>query len=141
MDNQDLRQWEATVDADDANPLASSLPNPSTLGTVYYDTDHNRSWTRVLITGGKVGGRWAYWQDRNTSTVIADSIFNSGAHHFAGMLANPYTRNQSNTLVWVLTHPIVSPPPRPLTLEDKPKVRYEKSREVYDVETGETKEI
>lgn len=149
MDNQQLRQWEGVVD--DAGVIGSNLPDGE-IGSEHIDGP--RKWKRVQVIGGAIGGRWAYWQvqhkdplhlaaekvDPNTAyEVIADRLFNGDAWHFAGMLAIPY--NGVPAAAWVLVEPRITEGPKPKLTVMEPMSdgkRYERSKEVYDVATGES---
>ena len=156
MENQDLRNWESADDLTHSEPLAANLPTTYPIGGKF--VDGNRLWQRVRIVTGKAGGKWAYWvgathraervQPNDRFEVIVDSIFNGDAFHFVGMLAIPYTGKvlgMKDVEAWVLVEPRIKEVPsmdRPRfyrddrdTLDGK---RYEKSKEVYDVETKES---
>jgi hypothetical protein len=168
MENQDVRKWEAVVDAADAvdSLMTTDLPTNAQPGDTYTGAAAEggvgggiRSWRRVIVIAGSVGGRWAYWAPWATIDkcagqgvnpefkVIADKIFNSDAHHFVGMLAVPYV-NKALAVggTWVLTSPIAEPP-RTIYVHERDgdgsatRTRYEKSNEVYDVETGKSKRL
>jgi hypothetical protein len=88
--------------------------------------------------------------------IIVDRLFNGDAAHFAGMLGEPYagkrvtdtgSANVDSRYVWILTEPRVREIPaseqpsvlRPtLEMTDKTETRYERSKEVYDVDSGRT---
>lgn len=141
MDIKEVREWEQAVDAAEMSPLTVNLPATGALGAEFVDED--RKWVRVRIIGGNVGGRWAYWHvpctvaPRVDWSVIADKIFNGDAHHFVGMLAIPFVRVHGVVQEgWVLVEPRVQPPAPVYERAAPVGERYEKSREVFDVDTG-----
>jgi hypothetical protein len=167
MENQDVRKWEAVVDTVDSpdSIMTTNLPTDAPVGATYTDASAGgvggglRTWQRVVVIAGSVGGRWAYWAPWSTPDkragqginpefkVIADKIFNSDAHHFVGMLAVPYvSKALAVDGTWVLTSPIAEPP-RTIYAHERDgdgsatRTRYEKSNEVYDVETGKSKRL
>lgn len=151
--------WESTLHESESQLLTNDLPIAAPLGTCV--VDNGRTWQRVEIISGRAGARWAYWAPwRNEAVhqpgvgphpqfkVVLDSIFNSSATHFVGMLAVPYAGHapgqsamSTGTLVWVITHPIAPPPPPVYVREEKQTVRYERSDEVYDVETKQLTQV
>lgn len=156
MESKQLRSWETAVDVAENNHLTAQLPADAPAGTAYLElgTDNiHRRFLRCDVVGGNPGARWAYWNswkdgDGNKGIgphpnfqIVVDGIFNGDATHFCGMLAVPYGGQFSSRLVWVLIEPRVSPPPISRLYEEKSGPRYERSREVYDVETGETKTL
>ena len=144
MDNQEVQNWSNTVDEADHTNIALNLPDEGELGSVIQDGI--RLWRRVLVVSGNVGGRWAYWKNLvankplDNFEVIADKIFNCDAYHFAGMLANPYSPIPGKSQpVWILAHPrITSAPIINYRQMNKPRIRYERSNEIYDIETGKS---
>jgi hypothetical protein len=165
MENQDVRKWESVVDAADAvdSLMTTNLPAVAKPGDTYTGAGVEggglRTWQRVVVIAGSVGGRWAYWAPWSTPDkragqgvnpafhVIADKIFNSDAHHFVGMLAVPYVNKAlAAGGTWVLTSPIAEPPRTIYAYEHEGesasgRLRYEKSNEIYDVDTGKTKRL
>jgi hypothetical protein len=165
MENQDVRKWESVVDAADAvdSLMTTNLPTDAKPGDTYTGAGVEggglRTWRRVIVVAGNVGGRWAYWAPWATADkragqgvnpafhVIADKIFNSDAHHFVGMLAVPYVNKALAAAgTWVLTSPVAEPPRTIYAYEREGestsgRLRYEKSNEVYDVETGKSKRL
>ena len=148
MDIKEIREWESAVDAVEFSPLTVNLPVNDAMGSVVGTefVDGNRKWLRCKVVAGNTGGRWAYWHSDSVKAgggkynVIADKIFNGDAHHFVGMLAVPYTKQVGvDCLMWVLVEPRTFAPAREWVREEPLKSRYEKSKEVYDVNTGETK--
>ena len=101
-------------------------------------------WQRVDVVTGTIDGRWAYWKnwwgpdghpgigDHPQFWAIADRLFNENAVHFIGMLAKPYT---GKGLYWVLISPKMTPPRSEVEIEETAGTRYERSKEVFDVET------
>lgn len=162
MDQQKLRNWEHAVDIADQSPITSGLPEAVPVGTFYTHTGVDgveRKWLRVLIISGNVGGRWAYWAHwKNPETnrdgigphpkhcVIADKIFNGDVAHFVGMLGIPYVGKVPNvdSSAWVLVEPKVQGPTTVHVQDHGLRIgeqRYERSKEVYDVETGESEQL
>lgn len=157
MDKQQSRDWETSLDAAEQHPLTEHLPVDAPAGTLFQELgpdDVLRRWQRVTIVAGNSGSRWAYWAawiDKSTGRygvgphpefqAIADGIFNGDAGHFIGMLGVPFTRLPSRSLAWVLVSPRLTPPPLVKIPETPPAVRYEKSKETFDVETQETKKL
>lgn len=159
MDQQQLRHWENSIDAADSSPITANLPPDAETGSVFTDAHCSdgveRTWVRVRIITGSVGARWAYWLNwTNPLTgqpgigphaehkVVADRIFNGDANHFVGMLGVPFAGKMSGveSRAWVLVHPKPEGPRVVHVQEDRlGKERYEKSKEVHDVETGVTK--
>ncbi len=139
MEYEKVNQWEQAVDAAEANPLTANLPGEAPPGMEWSELSQDgltRQWVRVTVVTGRAGGRWAYWAKKEDFTVVVDTLFNGDAHHFVGMLAIPFT--PFSTHHWVLVSPKVVPPPTPRPELDKPTTRYERSKEVYNVDTGET---
>ena len=155
MEYQKVHEWELALDTAEQSPFGDLPASPSS-GQAYsgVGTDGmQRRWVAVQILSGNAGARWAYWapwfdpggragQGPNPAFfAIADKIFNGDAPHFIGMLAEPYVRGK-DPMAWVLTDPKPVGPrivyevelPKPARHE-----RYERSREVYDVETGESR--
>lgn len=148
MNNQ---EWERALDQAEQNPLTANLPKEAPPGMIWVETSPDgifRKWVRVEIVAGSVGSRWAYWKEWKAENgqrgigvhpqhqVIGDRIFNGDVAHFAGMLAMPYAGPFVDKQAWVLLEPRSKPPanvPERMTTD----ARYERSREVYDVETGE----
>lgn len=147
--------WESALHASEADLLTASLPEAVALGTVY--RDDVRTWQRVEIISGRAGARWAYWAPWTNYEVrqpgvgphpefhvVLDTIFNASAPHFVGMLAVPYAGKlpgQPHTHTWVIIDPIAPPPPPVYVREEKQAVRYERSDEVYDVETKQLTQV
>jgi len=146
-----IEDWSNAVDS--ANDLAiQDLPDLPA-GSIFKDAGL-RVWQRVSVVGGANGGRWAYWVSWKTKLgspgigpdrdfhAIADTLFNGDAFHFIGMLGVPYARvpGSEPSLAWVVIEPRMSAPPVSRVFEDKPSVRYEKSKDVFNVESqGTTK--
>lgn len=163
MDYNQVHQWEQSLDAADSSPITANLPVDAHVGDEFVDEHASdgvvRRWLRVAIVGGSVGARWAYWaawqeEDKDTGKmragqgshpefkVVVDRIFNGDASHFVGMLGVTYAGKVTGveSTAWVLTSPKQA---GPVTVyardgERRGEVRYEKSKEVHDVETGET---
>jgi hypothetical protein len=88
-----------------------------------------QTWIRTHIFGGQTLGRWAYGSP--DLGALADRLFNNHAPHFIGMLEKPFTAPGP---YWILIHPQAAPPPETIFVEpEKTKVRYERSKEVFDV--------
>lgn len=157
MDQKELRQWEQSLDVADSSPITANLPEDTRIGETFVDekcTDGVvRIWMRVEVVAGNPGARWAYWKgwvDEKTKQagigpnpehkVIADKIFNGDAPYFVGMLGMPYPGKVQgvDSTAWVLVSPKQQGPTVVHVREEKPKERYEKSKEVHDVETGKT---
>ena len=157
MDHLQIRQWELAVDAAEQTPLTADLPEDATPGDIYKVTAADgvvRTWRRVIVISGNVGGRWAYWaswmrEDEATrrnvpgqglhpsGSVVADKIFNGDAAHFVGMLATPYVAVPGvKPHAWVLIDPRAEGPRTTWAEAKETRERYEKSKEIYDVETG-----
>lgn len=165
MDQKEIRTWESALDVAELSPITTNLPSDASVGAIFEETGSDgvrRLWRRVLIVAGNVGGRWAYWQsweDKDSATgrtragigphpshhVIADKIFNGDASHFVGMLGVPYAGRLGvgnvDSTAWVLVEPKMQGPRVVHVREEKPKERYEKSKEVYDLETGLTERL
>lgn len=152
MDANHVREWEKSVESAEINPLTANLPITAAPGQVFREESSDgiwREWLRVEVVAGNAGARWAYWSawkektDRlgigpnPESKVIADAIFNGDASHFCGMLATPFPGKIAGgpNLAWVMTSPRITPPRPGLVYLEETKERYEKSREVYDVQT------
>lgn len=164
MDMSRIRQWESAVDSAELSPITANLPADTQAGEMFEEDGADgvrRVWRRVVIVGGNVGSRWAYWapwQQEDEATkrmragsgphpeykVVADKIFNGDAAHFAGMLGVPYQGKIPgvDSLAWVLVTPRAEGP-RVVHVQERDgergRERYERSKEVHDVETGETK--
>ncbi len=153
MDYSQINAWSNAVDQAEDTPITGNLPDIAPPGMVFDDTAPDgtvRRWQRILIVGGALSGRWAYWKlwtDEGRPAygphpqfhAIADTIFNGDVPHFIGMLGAPYARTPGPA--WVLISPKMTGTRPVLLPEEKPRVRYEKSKEVFDVETGETRDI
>jgi len=142
MDNQEVQNWSDSIDESNNTNIALNLPDDGELGSIIQDGI--RLWRRVLVVSGNTGGRWAYWKNLNPNLpltnfeVVADKIFNCDAYHFAGMLANPYSPVPGKQQpMWILAAPRITQAPiieyRQIR---KPRIRYERSNEIYDAETG-----
>lgn len=157
MDQKELRQWEQSIDVADSSPITANLPADTRIGEEFVDESASdgvvRRWLRVEVVAGNPGARWAYWLgwiDEKTKQagigphpdvkVVADKIFNGDATHFLGMLGVPYAGKVAGveSTAWVLVSPKQQGPVTVHVREEKPKERYEKSKEVHDVETGKT---
>lgn len=160
MDFNKIMTWQDAVDKSELSPLTADLPATAALGDKFVQPNPtgdeiSRVWLYVSIVAGNVGGRWAYWaawKDVNgipgigthpEFKVVADKIFNGDAAHFVGMLGLPYVGKvpgvESNA--WVLVEPKMEAPKVTHVIEDKSAngaQRYERSKEVYDVSTGES---
>jgi hypothetical protein len=156
MDYPKIHEWELAQDAVDRSPLGD-LPEDPFAGQIHEGVGSDgvmRHWIAVAVLHGNPAGRWAYWAPWTTAEkqsgigphpsnlAIADKIFNGDVHNFIGMLAVPYVpRRDTASVMWVLVDPkpsgpkieYVVEPPLPARHE-----RYERSREVYDVETDTT---
>ena len=162
MEPQQQRLWQESIDQAESpsGDLLPNLPEEGTLGQVFVESKENlpdRKWLYCEILTGSIGARWAYWMgwiDPITNrlglgpnpkhVVIVDRIFNGDAPHFVGMLASPFAgrKHQGQQVCeWVLVEPKVIPPNPVPVREIRDRERYEKSKIIYDVETGETKEI
>lgn len=165
MDNQTERHWQTNLDASEITLLTANLPTMPTPGDVCTDVDSTgvvRTWRAVKIVAGSTGARWAYWhawKDHSTGAngigahpqhhVIADKIFNGDAAHFVGMLGVPYVQmpgvynsgGAGGVVAWVLISPKATAPVQEYAQREPVRERYERSKEVYDVETKETKQI
>lgn len=160
--HNDVRKWEVAVEDADVKPLEDGLPDVKehSVGEVFVEGEgeQKRKWVLVDVVGGSPGARWAYWcawvrvEGRRRITgigpnpqhkVIADKLFNGDAPHFVGMLSHIYAGkfNGVESKMWVLTEPKVQPPRVEYVREEKSKERYERSKEVFDVNTGETKRL
>lgn len=146
MDNQEVRQWETALDDAEITRLDDGLPTDIPAGTIH--AQDGRRWLRVRIVRGNTGGRWAYWLrmvngEHEGFDAVVDKIFNGDAAHFIGMLAVPYAKIPGNAeiLAWVLVEPKVIGPRVVRAQEEPVKERYERSKEVYDVETGKTEKL
>jgi len=163
MDYQQLRQWEQSLDAADSSPITANLPDADNShdGDVYVDdkcTDGIiRTWLRVRIVSGNAGARWVYWlnwTDQATRQpgigphpdykAVADKLFNGDANHFVGMLGVPYAGRAGGVVessAWVLVSPKQQGEAVAYGRDQvrRGETRYEKSKEVHDVETGETR--
>lgn len=163
MDTNTIREWETSLDQAELSPLTANLPHSPVAGQVFEEvaTDATaRKWVAVRVLGGSNGARWAYWaawwvpgvEPRRTGVgpnpdyiVVLDRLFNGDAPLFLGMAAEPYVRVGDGrggcieSIVWVLVEPRMSGP-RVVKVgrEERVGERYERSKEVYDVETGES---
>lgn len=84
----DVQKWSNLVDELEDQLLDRDIEVPNFEGDAWTDP-LGRIWRRVNVSHGKVGGRWCYW-NADHSAVVADSIFNGGSPHFAGLLRIPY---------------------------------------------------
>lgn len=146
MDIQKIRDWEKSVDQAEQTPLTADLPKDAPLGAKFQQPIEDggfRIWIRVKLIAGNVGARWAYWRNASTFEAIADNIFNGDAAHFIGMLGIPFTGKIPgvDTEAWVLVSPRIVAPPEERTYEEKSRERYERSHEVYDVNTQTSHKI
>lgn len=154
MEYSQIDAWSNAVDQAEQFPLMSNLPETASPGFFFEESAPDgtiRRWQRVYIVGGATGGRWAYWKAWTIEGkpglgphphfhAIADSIFNGDVPHFIGMLGAPYLKGSPGP-AWVLVSPRMNPP-HPVNIpEEKSHIRYEKSNEVFDVETQESKDI
>jgi hypothetical protein len=155
MEYPQIHEWELASDAAERNPLAD-LPENPTPGTRWdgVGTDGvNRKWIAVRVVAGNHGGRWAYWRpwitDKGQNGVgehpnfiaIADRIFNGDGSNFVGMFGVAYTG--PNTY-WILVDPKPEAPRVQWMVEPAPPAkseRYERSKEIYDVETGLSRDV
>lgn len=162
MEMQKIRDWETSADQVELNgtPQLPEKPQP---GETYIEDcadGTQKQWLAVQVHAGNTGGRWAYWspwelKDPQGNSfhptrwgvgphpnykAIADRVFNGDAAHFIGMLAVPYVRRLESTS-WVLVSPRMEGPKVIRVIVEKPSERYEKSKEVFDVETGESKQL
>lgn len=147
MDQQIVREWESALDTAELSPITARLPVEFEPGDRHQEsaTDGTvRKWIAVKIVSGNTGGRWAYWvthvqNPREDFRAIADKIFNGDAAHFVGMLGTPYVRVPGvESKAWVLVEPRATAPVREWVREEKVGERYERSKDVYDVDTGKT---
>jgi len=166
MDMNRIRQWELAVDTAEQSPISAALPDNVPVGEFYTAQGSDgivRKWQRVTILSGNVGARWAYWvpwkmrdPDHGRERpgigphpayhVVVDRIFNGDAAHFVGMLAIPYVGKipgSVDSTAWVLVEPRAHADQNPVRYSepDPVKERYEKSKEVYDVETQKSKRL
>jgi hypothetical protein len=151
MERIKLNDWEKAVDSEPSS-LVQDLPTEYPIGGDYYEEIPNqaaRHWKRLDAIAGKAGARWAYWSPWKESAsrygigpnpdleIVADTIFNGDSANFIGMLGIPF--NGIKGPVWVLLSPRMTPPPEQKIYEEKPRERYERSRETYNPDTGETR--
>jgi hypothetical protein len=144
------------LDEAEQKSMIADLPVDQEPGVTFIETvgEIRRVWLRVLIIAGSTGGRWAYWASwkdpQGRSGVgahpqrlgIADKIFNGDAAHFIGMLGVPHQNIPGTPIAsWVLVEPKAKPPVIRTEFEEKPKIRYEKSKDVYDVNTQTSTEL
>lgn len=157
MDQTKVHDWERAVDAAEMSPLTANLPKEFVPGDTHHelgDGDIHRQWLAVEILHGNSGARWAYWApwigDNGRYGVgpnpkhlaIADAIFNGDAAHFIGMLGVPYAKIPGTPqTVWVLVSPRLVAPPTIKIVEQPGSTRYEKSKDVFDVNTQETRNL
>lgn len=144
MNDPQEQQWSKTQDQADSPGWHPDLPGGDFPYGLAYRTSSPggdvESWIRVQLTGGNVGGRWAYWRNKTEYTALADRLWNPAQPHFIGMLAQPYSGTKGPA--WVLTHPLGEPPPSTIEIEPvAAKVRYERSKEVYDVDSRQSHEL
>ena len=143
MDIQELRNWEQAVDQSEQQFMTSRLPANAQLGTAIQD--EMLVWQRVRIISGSVGARWLYWAKpgvKDNYDVIADKIFNGDVNHFVGMLATPYAPQPGvHPEAWALISPRYKPPAPTYVREVKPKIRYERSDEIMNLDTGEIEHV
>lgn len=160
MEYPKIHEWELAVDASEVSSLGD-LPAAPEPGQLYEGAGSDgiiRRWVAVRIAYGNPAARWAYWLPWSDGHVlragigpnpnhlaIADKLFNGDAHNFIGMLAVPYVKSQfPDQTVWVLTDPKPSGPRVEYVVEPplpSRHDRYERSKEVFDVETGESRTI
>lgn len=143
MEVTKLREWESAVDQADANRLTQNLPEGVPVGFVQAETGPDnifRKWVYCEVSGGNPGSRWAYWSNKAECRIIVDRIFNGDASHFAGMLAHPYAGTFHTTKVWVMLEPRAERIPETREAERSDQ-RYERSREIFDVETQSTTKL
>lgn len=168
MDTRQVNEWGKALDAAEMSPITANLPKLFASGDRFHETgsdgsttcstssdDVHREWLAIEIIAGNSGGRWGYWApwiDPATGRygvgpnpkrqAIADAIFNGDAAHFIGMLGLPYTRIPgTSSTVWVLVSPRLVAPPTIRIVDEKPATRYEKSKDVFDVDTQETRKL
>jgi hypothetical protein len=147
MADDDIAQWSASVEAAEFQPLTADLPKEAPAGLIIEeDGEPRRKWLRIEVVGGNTGGRWAYWLGPKVPhpeyKAIADHIFNGAAAHFIGMLGVPYVHIPGSlTLAWVLVSPRMTGPRTVPLIDEKPRERYERSREIFDVETQTTTKL
>jgi hypothetical protein len=158
VDQSKVRDWQQAVDTAELSPLTQNLPKEFTAGDIHHELgtdDIHRKWLAVEIVAGNSGSRWAYWAawiDPKTGRygvgpnprhqAIADGIFNGDAAHFIGMLGIPYAKIPIvASTVWVLVSPRMTGPPPQRIVDETPKTRYEKSKEVFDVNTQESRKL
>lgn len=156
MDSNKVQEWSNVMDIAEQSPITSNLPKEAPAGILFEDKSDDgvyRKWLRVDIVGGNTGGRWAYWAPwfnegrigvgpHPQYKALADGIFNGDAAHFIGMLGIPYVKTPGvSTLMWVMIEPRSVGGRIPTVVDEKPSMRYEKSREVFDVETQTTTKL
>jgi len=165
MDKDNLNAWQQAVDSaeDTRDPygiIPPELPADTRVGQEYYyfpAGGQKRKYIKVCVVAGAAGSRWAYWrtasklaervQPNPQYEVIVDRIFNGDQWHFAGMLVREFEgmAGRSGVEAWILAEPKMREIPH--ELQQKPQEqymtrdgkRYEKSSEVYDVTTKESK--
>lgn len=151
MDVKNIRQWEQALDSSELSLITANLPQNAVPGEPFIEVGNDgvaREWLLVDIVSGSTGSRWAYWAPwkidgrygvgpHPESKAIADGIFNGDAGHFIGMLGIPYVKIPGPPRrAWVLVSPRLPAPPEIRVIEEKSKERYEKSREIYNVDDG-----
>ena len=160
MDTNEIREWELAVDEAERNPLTANLPKEFAAGDRFEETGADgvqRRWLAVTVVSGNVAGRWAYWAPWTVDAsypsragqgphpshfAVADRIFNGDVNHFIGMLANPWVKMPGvQPPSWVLVDPKMSAPPLTYHRAEPVKERYERSKEVFDVETGTSRQL
>src|SRR5215471_3937541 len=146
MDKDEINEWTVAHNlVNDENAIQAELPTSYPIGGRHLVD--NKIYQRVRVISGPAGSRWAYWVGASHRAekvhpnaryeVIADTIFNGDAWHFAGMLIVPYAGKVSGeSEAWILVEPRVKEVPihphlyndveRYSTLDGK---RYEKSKE------------
>jgi hypothetical protein len=157
MDAQQIRDWTQALDTAELSPITANLPKEFKAGDVHHELAEDnihRKWLAVEIISGNSGSRWAYWAPWLNENgrygsgphpqfkAIADGIFNGDAAHFIGMLGVPYARIPlTPSVAWVLVSPRAIPPPVTRIVEEQTAPRYEKSREVFDVDSQQSRKL
>jgi hypothetical protein len=146
LNDPNQQNWSQAQDQADSTPdWTPDLPGGDFPMSFPYTTENpageRQIWLRVHLHGGAIGGRWAYWFHKDTHLALADRIWNAEANHFIGMLAHPFSGTKGPA--WVLLTPKAVPPPQTIDVEpEKTKgPRYERSKEVFDVDSQESREL
>src|SRR5439155_4253968 len=85
----------------------------------FYSPDEQTLWRRVRVLMGS--GYWAYWirEENSTYCVVADTIFNRHAPHFAGRLREAHLAGRPED-AWLIVHGWAEPAPeKRIYIEDE----------------------